>query len=479
MSLWRMKLSRLVLARLGGLFSLCLFSFGVNAATDPIGHFRIEIATFSYPLLSPNEQKSVFSTLLKQLHVSATYLPSQLIEGKTKKTTKRFRLFGNLEGVGPIPSPHVETKVETKSKQVDLKVAASIDAQTAHWLLSFDLPLKQAELLELNSINVNSLSTDAFYKHASIQSMPLHREYGELFLFPFMLSQTPANNQFSMMNVQLPGAANEVGKSGIASIKASYTVDHSKQNLALKFGYPLSTDGLSAESKALVAQGEIPESVQLSQLPNYCIGCEPIIREIIIPTNLPRWHRMREYQSFGSQIEVETQGAYQYLSMKGAVAPTGNVRGYHRSETWASYQGKLINYSGMVEFEKLTDNDVSVPPALSWNTSRLNGKVFNPDIRFIPTSPKKMQVSEKDCAEVICQQVLRSMKKQLAKTDAALQEEMASYVRLVTSPKKVCLENEAESVYDLSGRYMQGIDLLGDDFKITATQADGKPLPAG
>ncbi|WP_203536931.1 hypothetical protein [Jeongeupia naejangsanensis] len=429
------------------LFILSTTSFGdrlqssrLNKAeyngNDPAVPFTLEIADFSYPFMSDAEQATLLSGLLKEVTIRADYVPNTIIEGKTQKTRRKFRLFSGLGGIGPIPDPHIETKIEKFEKHLETKAHWRRDSATGHYLLSFSLPARQGDLFPLSLLTL-SIPNQSFWSQKSIAALPLKRDYGDV-----RLALTPSLEQkvgiFQLSELPLPMPANDVSRTGVVSIKGSWQQNGLTHWLRPQMLFDqdsisriLHEDGimLGDPEQTLIKAGKIPGLIAALQFPTW-FSMNPNTqnsRILAMPTTTPRWHGLH-YMGRGTQLQFAEAGGFQFLQLdaEGPIEP-GTRRGPSKTEHWIGFQGKLVSYRGEYNYF----DDKSTLPDLNWAILFLDGRRVGSG-RILTSQRNKAGEYAKlnDCPQPECQRNVAEAESQIAKRDTELQKEFEHYLYL-------------------------------------------------
>ena len=400
----------------------------------------IEIGDAFHPYLSRAEQADLWPEVWRDSTVIVHYRPTRLIEGKTKKTTRRFQIFGSLIGVGPTLDPGIKKDVKTFEKHVELSLTASTkDGITT---LHCDIPEQADPLYTISDFELFS-STKPFSRLKKLQDFGPQTD--KKLSFDLFLSKTSGFRLKSGI-IPLPGDYDHDG--GAITVRARLKDKQSGEEQAL-----CPSNAKDMED----ALGNIPDSVKSlllpDQVPSIMAGSDYSVRNIVMPENTPRWHGLSRPDNGGgppkpgTRLELRKRGSFSTLTLESLGGNDRVISGIIpvKTETWYFLDGRLVRYKGQMRYfpaeycadglcDKLSFHEIanrasSISPT-SWYLDFIDGRHTNTLFNEKPWTMENGKFVNPDCQSDGCRRNDAEALAQIRKSHATLEAESKSYLDL-------------------------------------------------
>ncbi|SJZ88151.1 hypothetical protein SAMN02745119_01890 [Trichlorobacter thiogenes] len=399
----------------------------------------IEIGDAFHPYLSRAEQANIWPDTWRDSTIIVHYQPTRLVEGKTKKTTRRFQIFGSLIGVGPTLDPGIKKDVKIVKKHIELPLTASTkDGITT---LHCDIPEQADPLYTISNFELFS-STKPFSRLKKLQNFgPLT---DEKLRFDLFLSKTKG---FKLKTgiIPLPG---DYDQGGAITVRASLKNKQSGEEQALS---PSNAKDMED------ALGKIPDSLKSSLLPDkvpsLMAGSDYSVRNIVMPQNTPRWHGLFRPDTgggppkLGTRLEHRKRGSFSTLTLESLGGNDRVISGIIpvKTETWYFLDGRLVRYKGEIRYfpaeycadglcDKLSFHEIanragSISPT-SWYLDFIDGRHTTTLFNEKTWTTENGKFVNPDCQSDGCRRNDAEALDQIKKSYALLEAESRSYLDL-------------------------------------------------
>jgi hypothetical protein len=402
----------------------------------------IDIGDAFHPYLSQAEQADLWSDVWRDSTLIVHYQPTHLIEGKTKKTKRRFQLFGSLVGVAPTIDPGIKQTVEIFKKSIELPLTVSTkDGRTT---LHCDIPEQADPLYVISNFEIFA-SIKPFSRFKKLQDFgPLSDKQIRFDLF---LSETSGFRLKSDI-IPLPG---DYDLGGAITVRARLKDRQSGKEQALSPSNAKDTED---------ASGRIPDSVKglllSAQVSSLMEGSEYSVRNIVMPETTPRWHGLFTPDSGGgapkpgTHIEFRKRGTFSTLKLESLGGHDRAISGIIpvKTEIWYFLDGRLVRYKGLMRYfpveycadglcDKLSFHEIaaragSIPPT-SWYLDFIDGRRINSLFNEKPWTSVDEKFVNPDCQSDGCRRNDAEALAQVRKSHAMLEAESKRYLDLLAA----------------------------------------------